>query len=160
MIPYKTLFKELEDKKIAYLIAGGFAVNFHNVQRSTVDIDLVLHLTESNIFNFVSIMKDLGFAPRLPVRPEDFADPKIRQTWIEEKNMMVFSFNHNSNPLEIIDIFVEEPKPFTELFNNRLEVPFGDITLKVIGKTDLIEMKERAGRPKDLYDILELKKLS
>lgn len=160
MIPYKTIFNELEDKKIAYLIAGGFAVNFHNVQRSTVDLDLILHLTESNILSFVSIMKDLGFAPRLPVSPEDFADPEIRRSWITSKNMMVFSFNHKSNPLEVIDIFVEEPKPFIELFNSRLEVPFGDIHLKVVGKADLIEMKEKAGRPKDLYDILELKKIS
>lgn len=159
MISYRTIFKELEDRKIAYLIAGGFAVNFHKVQRSTVDLDLILHLTESNILSFLGLMKDLGFVPRLPVKAEDLADPEIRQTWATEKNMMVFSFVHKDNAIEIIDIFIDEPKPFAELFDRKLEVPFGDITLKVIGKDDLIEMKERAGRPKDQYDIFELKKL-
>lgn len=159
MVPYKTIFEELEAKQVEYLIAGGFAVNFHKVQRSTIDLDLVLHLTEPNVLKFIGIMKALGFVPRLPVNPENFANPKIRQEWIKEKNMMVFSFNHKSNPLEVIDIFVEEPKPFIELYANRLEVPLGDIMLKVIGKDDLIEMKEKAGRSKDLYDILELRKL-
>lgn len=159
MVPYKKVFEELENRSIAYLIAGGFAVNFHNVQRSTIDLDLILHLTESNVLSFLNMIKDLGFVPRLPVDAEAFADPEHRRVWATEKNMLVFSFVHQNDPIQVIDIFIQEPKPFNDLFSNRLDVPFGNLKLRVIGKTDLIEMKERAGRPKDLYDIFELKSL-
>lgn len=122
-IPYLTIFQELESRKISYLIVGGFAVNFHNVQRSTVDLDLIVQLEKNNLSSFITLMNDLGFVPCVPVDPTDFLDPDIRNIWITEKNMLVFSFRHSSNPFEIIDIFVEEPKPFVDLYRNRLEVP-------------------------------------
>jgi hypothetical protein len=44
MTPYKKLFLNLFEHNIRYLVAGGFAVNLHQVQRATVDIDLILDL--------------------------------------------------------------------------------------------------------------------
>jgi len=46
------------------------------------------------------------------------------------------------------------------LWERRLELEAFDAKLKVISKVDLIKMKEKAGRPQDLYDITELKKRS
>lgn len=42
MVAYKDLFVALEKHKIEYLVAGGFAVNFHQVNRATADLDLIL----------------------------------------------------------------------------------------------------------------------
>lgn len=157
MVPYRQVFKELEQKNIKYLIAGGFAVNFHKVQRSTVDLDLIVLLEKTNWEAFVALMRDLDFHPRVPVDPLLLADDKTRNEWIKEKNMTVFSFLHSSNPLEIIDVLVKDLPPFEELWADRLELEaFGD-KIKVVSKTHLIALKELAGRPRDIQDVERLK---
>ncbi|MBN8555699.1 MAG: nucleotidyl transferase AbiEii/AbiGii toxin family protein [Deltaproteobacteria bacterium] len=158
MVPYRKIFEELEKRKIRYLLAGGLAVNFHKVQRITVDLDLIIHLQPKNILAFVKMMLRLGYQPRVPVNPVDFANPKIRKEWISKKGMLVFSFVHPSNPFELVDIFVKEPRPFKDLWRRRLKVTVTDATIQVVGKKDLMYMKKIAGRPKDLFDLEELKK--
>lgn len=160
MTPYRKVFEELEKRGIRYLVAGGFAVNFHQVQRATVDLDLILHLQKENVLSFVELMKGLGFSSRIPVKMEDLADEEIRRRWIDEKGMMVFSFIKPDNPFETIDIFVEEPFPFDELWARRFEVPAFGLKIKVVGRNDLIALKREAGRDKDEFDIRQLEKQS
>ena len=145
MVPYRKIFQELEKRKIRYLVAGGFAVNFHKVQRATVDLDLIIHLQPKNILALVAMMTALGYKPRLPIDPREFADMKKRSSWIEDKGMLVFSFLNPTNPFELIDIFTKEPKPFDSLWRRRLDIA-------VFG------IKIRAGREKDIFDAKELKK--
>ena len=158
MIFYKDLFLALHEHRIEYLVAGGFAVNFHQIQRATVDLDLIIHLEKDNLDRFIVIMEKLGFAPRLPVPARDFADEIKRESWVREKNMLVFSFINPDNPYEVIDVFANEPKPFLELEKNKLTVKALGIEIFVLGINDLIEMKQQAGRDKDLYDIKQLRK--
>ncbi|MBK9292942.1 MAG: hypothetical protein IPM57_00600 [Oligoflexia bacterium] len=158
MGPYQTLFTQLQKNNIQYLVAGDFAVNFHQIQRATVDLDLILHLEKSNVLKFVKLIQEMGFSPRIPVKAEDLADPQIRSNWVNEKGLMVFSFIHSKNPFEVIDVFVQEPKPFLELFERRLAIKAFGSTINVVGKEDLIEMKRLAGRDKDLFDISQLEK--
>lgn len=159
MAAYQKILEELSKAQIKYLIVGGFAVNFHQVQRATVDLDLIIHLEEANVLKFTSMMKNLGYIPKVPVMPEDFANPAIRKVWIEEKNMKVFSYTLPNNPFETIDVFVEEPMPFEEMWQRRFEVNAFNCTLFVVGLEDLITMKKAAGRDKDEFDIKQLEKL-
>jgi len=48
--------------------------------------------------------------------------------------------------------------PFSELLSRELQVKAFGTVLHVIGKEDLIVLKERAGRDKDLYDVRQLQK--
>ncbi len=159
MVPYRKIFEELEKRKIRYLVAGGFAVNFHLVQRATVDLDLIIHLKKQNVLAFTKMMTELGFVPRVPVKPEDFADKKKRQEWIKSKGAAVFSFINPRNPFETVDIFMEEPFPFDKLWKRRFEASAFGYNIKVLGKKDLILLKEKSGRAKDLFDIQQLKKI-
>ncbi len=158
MVSYQSLFIGLAQHKIQYLVAGGFAVNFHQVQRATMDLDLIVFLEENNVKKFILFVESLGFKPRLPVNPADIADPKKRESWIQEKGMVVFSFYHPENPFETIDMFVQEPKPFAELYQNRFVVKAFGAEIPVLGLKDLIEIKRAAGRDKDLFDISQLEK--
>lgn len=159
MIPYRKLFEALFKNKIRYLVAGGVAVNLHQVNRATVDLDLIVHLESENAKHFVKVMLALGYKPKLPVNAEDFAKKEIRKKWIGEKNMMVFSFVHPKNPFEMIDVFVDEPRPFNELEKNKVEVKAFDVTIPVMGLDDLIAMKREAGRETDLFDVQQLEKI-
>ena len=156
---YRQVFYELEIRQIRYLVAGGFAVNFHQIQRATVDLDLILELKENNIHKFVELMNDIGFEPNVPIDPTQFVREEVRKAWITEKGMMVLSFRRPSNVFEIIDVFVEEPRPFEQLWDNRFEIKAFGQTIRVLGRDDLISIKREAGRDKDLFDVKQLERL-
>ncbi len=59
----------------------------------------------------------MGLRPRVPVDPEAFADPDQRQRWIEERGMMVFNLYDPKDPLRSVDLFVQPPIPFDELWS-------------------------------------------
>lgn len=160
MTPYKDIFKALNRAKVRYLVAGGVAVNLHGIERATADLDLIVHLEESNVIKFVKAMTDLGYTPKVPVKAEEFADKQKREGWIKYKNMIVFSFINLKEPLELIDVFVDEPLPFEELYGRRVDKPAFGTEIPIMGITDLITLKKRAGRPKDLFDLSYLEPLA
>jgi hypothetical protein len=46
---YEKAFKTFADIGLQYVVIGGVAVNLHGYFRSTVDLDIVIPLTESEI---------------------------------------------------------------------------------------------------------------
>lgn len=144
--------------KVAYVVVGGLAVVLHGHTRLTVDIDLVIGLDEANASKAVDIVSKLGYKPRVPVNPKAFADSKQRALWIKDKGLTVFSFYKSDNPLIGIDFFVDYPMDFNGLLSRSIIKHLGKIPIRICSIDDLIEMKRKAGRPKDLEDarILEM----
>ena len=159
MVPYQKLFQALSEHQIKYLVAGGFAVNFHQIQRATMDLDLILHLEKNNLEKFSNLMSTLGFAPRIPADISSLSDHETRELWIHKKNMIVFSFYHEKNRMEVVDIFIQEPKPFIDLEARKMTVEAFGLSISVVGLDDLIEMKRLAGRERDLFDVSQLEKV-
>lgn len=153
MIPYTKIFRALNDANIRYLVVGGVAVNLHGVERSTVDLDLIVYLEQENLLHFAKVMTALGYRPKVPVKAEAFADAAQREQWIAEKNMLVFSFINLAEPLEIIDIFVKHPLPFESMYKNHVKREALGVTIPIAGLEDLIALKKMSGRPKDVYDL-------
>jgi len=58
----------------------------------------------------------LGLKPRAPVDAFQFCDPAARRIWIETKGMRVFSLWDPEQPMCEVDLFVETPIPFDELW--------------------------------------------
>ena len=85
MVLYRDIFKALDRGKVRYLVAGGVALNLHQIIRSTMDLDLIVHLQTDNVVKFISVMRKLGYLPRVPVNPEDLSDKKKREA-VEIKN--------------------------------------------------------------------------
>ena len=98
-------------------------------------------------------MQKLGYKPKVPVKPEEFADENKRKEWIEKKNMVVFSFYHPKNPFDVIDVFVDHPKPFAIMFKAKKTVKLLRQNVHAASLEDMIYMKRKAGRPKDSFDI-------
>lgn len=153
------LLKAVEKAGIQYLVVGGMAVNFHGIIRPTKDIDFIVYLETNNLLKFCKLMTDLGYRPKAPVKAEDFADPEKRRDWIKNKNMIVFCFYHQDDLMNVIDVFVEHPLPFEEIYARRTLVPLGEVNISVIGIPDLIKLKEKAGRMQDLADIRALRQV-
>lgn len=153
------LLKEVEKSKIRYLVVGGIAVNLHGVIRPTKDVDFIVYLERKNLLRFIRLMCRLGYRPKVPVKPEEFADEKKRQDWIKHKNMIVFSFYHSQDMMKVIDVFVKHPLPFEGMYKRRVRVPLGRLKISVIGIPDLIKLKEKADRLQDRSDIIALRQV-
>ena len=103
----------------------------------------------------------MGFKPRVPVAMREFADDSKRSSWMEERDMIVFTVWRDSElGFEQIDLFIKEPFPFDAAWEDRLKSISKDGTvIPCVDRDRLIKMKEEAGRPKDLDDIDRLRKL-
>lgn len=160
MNTFTTVLSSLSKNDVRFIVVGGVAVNAHGFQRFTHDIDLVIELSKDNLEKALSVLKELGFKPRIPVQIEEFNDSEKREQWIKEKGMMVFTLISSDLNELVVDIFAEEPFNFEETIANCFRdnlseeesIPFLDLD-------SLIEMKQKAGRPHDLRDIEELQLL-
>lgn len=149
----------LERADVRYLVVGGVAVVLHGYLRTTLDLDLVLQLERDNLDRALKALSDLGFQPQAPVPLSSFADPQIRETWLREKNMKVFSLWHPDHPGFAVDLFLEEPFNFEAVYRRALRVPLQTVQATVVSRDDLVAMKQAAGRARDLDDIAALSEL-
>jgi len=154
----KSIIQSLNDAGVRYLIAGGLAVVAHGYLRFTADIDLIVGFDKKNLERAIEIFSTLGYRPRFPVNPKDFANPSIRKRWIEEKHMVVFSFISDIHRETPVDLFVEEPFDFDNEYEHAawFEVDDG-VEASFVSFDLLIKLKEESGRDKDKLDLYNLK---
>ncbi len=145
--------------KVRYLVVGGVAVVLHGHLRTTLDLDLVLHLDQDNLVTALKVFADLGFQPQVPVPLLSFADSENREAWTHQKNMTVFSLWHPDFQGFAVDLFIQEPFNFELAYDRALVVNLHGIEATVISLPDLIEMKRIAGRPQDQIDVEALLEL-
>ena len=156
---YFEILEGLYKSKVRYLIVGGLSVNLYGVPRITQDIDIVIAMSKENILKITSLLKGLGYIPRLPVNPDDLANHDKVKDWIENKNLKAFSFYHKKDHYEVIDIVLVHPLDFEKSFINRTVKKAKDIDVYLASVDDIIKMKEFSGRTQDLSDIEMLKKV-
>ena len=147
------VIEEFNKHNISYVVVGGMATVLHGYTRLTADIDFVILLDTENSSKAISILGNLGFVPRIPVKATDFSDESIRTSWIQDKGLTVFSLYQSNNPLISVDLFVEYPIDPKGLFDNAVTKDLGGLPVKICSLENLIEMKKIAGRAKDIEDI-------
>lgn len=156
---YETVFRELEEKGVRYLVVGGIALNLYGVPRLTADLDIMVDLSQENVEKLITVLENLGYKPKVPVKALEFAGPLKRKKWQEEKGMRVFSFFHPERPFEGVDIFVENPIDFEVAYREKKVVRAKDIKIPVVSLGHLIELKRMSNRKQDLSDIEALEQV-
>ena len=157
----ETIVKTLNDAKVKYLIVGGVAVVAHGYERFTRDLDLVIGLERKNILRGLRALMAIGYQMRIPVTPEQFADPALRESWRREKNMVVLQLWSDAHRRTPIDVFVYEPFDFARELTRAMRVPvFGDESAAIVSYDTLLKLKKAAGRSQDLLDVEKLRKLN
>ena len=146
------LVKALKKEKINYMIVGGYAVNFHGYSRNTVDIDLIIKFTLANLKKIEKLLQQMGMVSRLPI--DAVSVYNFRDEYIKNRNLIAWNFYNENDPTDQIDILINHD--VSDFKSEKFRV--GQLELKVISKEDLIRMKKKAGRDKDLLDIKELTK--
>ncbi|MCD6531278.1 nucleotidyl transferase AbiEii/AbiGii toxin family protein [bacterium] len=155
----QNVLRALAEEKARYLLVGGIAAVIYGAPRVTVDVDIIADFDEENLKKIDSAAKKLGLKPVVPLDITRLADDEFRKWVISEKNMKVFSYINPDFPVEVLDILVDTPIDFAEAFPRRNEIEFEDFKVPVIGLDDLIFMKKKSGRGKDLADIKILEKI-
>lgn len=156
MALFEPLFKALNDRGVRYVVVGGLAVVLHGHPRMTVDVDLVVDLDEEQAGRAIDTLVAMGLRARVPVNPREFADRSVREGWVRDRGMQVFSMFDPSNPMRVVDLFVNHPVPFEGLWSRAEEFDLGGTTVRVASIPDLIQLKRLAGRPQDLVDVQQL----
>ena len=141
-----------EKAKLKYALVGGYALAIHGLVRATMDVDFVLSLKLADFELAEKVLKDLGLQSRLPVRAQDII--KMRQEYIEERNLIAWSFVDYKNPSRQVDILIT--KDLSDLKTVKISVGGRKITTATL--LTLLEMKQESGRPQDLVDIKNIKK--
>lgn len=149
----------LEQAQVRYVVAGGFAVNLHGFLRFTKDLDLLVDLEPDNAGHVMRVLASLGMKSRVLVAIEEFADPVKREDWFQNRNTLVFQLWNPDDAFCTVDVFIRNPIDFGQLWSNSEHVDLGRTACRIAGIDDLIAMKAQAGRPEDLRDIEELRRI-
>lgn len=135
---------------VQMIMVGGGAVQFHGFVRNSFDIDFWINPTTENFDNLIKVFQDMGY------EIDEF--PKAV---LEQRQNISIKFAPLDLDLELITNFsvnksFEEAYKSAELLRNNTNDPVS----KVLALDDLIISKIKAGRPKDLLDVQELKKVN
>ena len=137
-------------------MVGGLATVLHGYARLTADVDLAVDLAPEEATKMIQVLVAKGFRPQVPVLPQEFANPIVREIWLREKHMRAFSLVDPTNPMRVVDLLLKPEVPFEELLARSQEVVLNRTKIKIASIDDLIALKRHAGRPQDLVDIEQL----
>ena len=147
----------LNNKNVQYLIVGGSAVALHGFFRMSrsrsgiptekYDLDIWYNPSYPNYFNLLNALADLG---------EDVSEFRNEQTPNPERSFFKFDFDQFT--LDFLPS-IGDPQKFHESFTSRACLNVNGIEVPFISMEDLILNKERQGRPRDMDDVRQLKKL-
>jgi hypothetical protein len=157
MILYEEILREFQKQKVRYVLVGGIAFNLLGGSRNTLDMDILVEMSDRNLYKVVNILKKAGYHVKQPVDPIMIADKKMRHDWIKNKNMKAFNFYKSGRTYEEVDIIIDSPVDFQEAIKDALEAKVSGLTLNVISPKNFVKMKKSSGRDKDLRDIEELR---
>ncbi len=149
----------LTDAGVEFVLVGGFAVQLHGFVRTTIDLDLVLAMTDENLSKFISIAKEFNLAPIIPVSIESLKNAAQIDQWFREKGMIAFALREPEAGGSVIDVLVRPVVPFDKLQTDSVLVDLFDREVKIASIDDLLVMKRIANRPKDRIDIEALEKI-
>lgn len=136
-----------ERAKLKYAVVGGYALALHGLVRATMDVDLVLHLKLRDFELAEKTLGGIGLTSRLPVRAQDII--KMREEYIEKRNLIAWAFVDFKNPSRQVDILITEN--LEDLETERISVAGRRISVATLRQ--LRDMKKASGRDQDLIDV-------
>lgn len=157
MIIYEEILHQFQKQKVKYVLVGGIAFNLLGGYRTTLDMDILVEMSNKNLFKIVNILKKARYHVKQPVDPIGIADQKTRQDWIKNKHMKAFNFYKGEHTYQEVDIIIDSPVKFEDAIRDAISIKVSGLNLPVISVKNLIKMKKDSGREIDLRDIQELK---
>ena len=156
---YLDLFSALSRHRVEYVLIGGLAISLHGIERATMDIDVTVAMTPENLSALVTMARDLGMTPVLPVDLDTLTDLEQLAQWHQQRNLEAFALRAPGSSGITLDVLLYPPVDFTGLSERAVTFMAGDVPVVVACIDDMITLKQAVGRPIDLADIEHLKRL-
>ncbi len=131
----------LNEKGITYAIVGGFAVIFHGVPRTTMDIDMVIQLSEGDVPALVEFLRREGF----------YANMEDMLAALKEGSHCTVEDRETMFRLDIKGVYTEMDRA---TLKNRVKFTLGGVDVYVASPEDTIAGKLLFGSERDLEDAL------
>jgi Nucleotidyl transferase of unknown function (DUF2204) len=143
----KELLAALNDHGVEYVVIGGHAAIAYGVARLTKDLDVLIRADEKNSQAVYDALAAFG-APMESLDPTDFRD---------HPNTVV-QFGVPPNRIDILQSIAGVT--FDEAWKGHVDFEIDDtIVAHYVSMDDLIRNKELVGRPGDLADVDQLRKI-
>ncbi len=153
MRPIAEILKFLQLEGVRYSIVGGYAVALHGIVRGTLDLDIIIEHTLDQFSACESALKKAGLISRIPVSAKDVF--QFRKEYIEQRNLIAWSFYNPKTPLEVVDIVITHDLRTL----NQVQKKLGSMKISVLSIDDLIKMKRDSNRPQDIEDVKMLEEV-
>jgi len=140
---FSDLLKTFNDCGVKYLVVGAYAVMVYAEPRFTKDLDIWVDPSHDNAERVWRALEKFG-APLQRVEIKDFCNREL-----------VYQIGIEPNR---IDILMDCPGvKFKTAWKNRKKRKYGGQAVNIMGRSDLIRSKRRAGRDQDLLDLKRLR---
>lgn len=142
----KELLNLLNSHSVDYLVIGAHAVSFYARPRMTEDVDLWISRNLENVHRLKGALDEFGMA---------IGDEGAERFAFRDRQMIRLGV-----PPNMVDLLnFAGTHEFEDVWARRVSGQLEDIAVFFPTKNDLIEMKATAGRPQDLADIDQLRRL-
>lgn len=145
---YTSVLQTMINKNVRFLVVGGYAVNSYGFMRSTGDMDIWIDTDELNLEKLRDVLVVLKYK-----------NEAVKTAISELKN------NKNINlvedeffKIEIISL-LSSTLSFNEAYERKEFKSLLKLPVPMVCLEDLINLKIKSGRDKDLLDVRELKRL-
>jgi Nucleotidyl transferase of unknown function (DUF2204) len=142
---FEEFLKLLHKRNVEYVVVGGYAVAFHGYVRATKDIDILFNNSKANIQRLKGVLNEFGF-------PAD----SLGDVAFSEQGKII---RMGVAPVMIELINAISGVSFKTAWKNRIAGRYGKTGIYYLSKSDLLKNKKASGRPRDILDIDELKRV-
>jgi predicted nucleotidyltransferase len=139
----ESLLRSLKGHNVRFVIIGATAFPVHGYSRATLDIDLFIQPERRNAEKTLSALRDFGY---------DTSDITVDELLTHKILIRQYLVETDIHP------FVKGIS-FDQVWENKVKAKFGSTFAWFASLDDLIQMKNAAGRPKDLDDLQYLLRL-
>ncbi|MBC8289443.1 MAG: nucleotidyltransferase [Planctomycetes bacterium] len=144
---FEEFITSLNAHGVRYLVIGAHALAHHAFPRATKDLDLLIEPADDNAGRLLEAISEFFGGADLGYSVEDVTDPET-----------ILQLGVAPVRIDLLSRIPGCPR-FSEFWDNRVLGSFGNVPANFIGLDDLIAAKEAAGRPQDLADLHELRRL-
>ena len=133
----------LNERRVDFVLIGGYALGVHGVVRATGDIDFLYRRTRSNVRRLCAAMEDFG-APREVIDEEALMTPEI-----------VTQFGQPPFRIDLLNSI--DGVGAEQVWAGTISITIQGQKIQVIGLAELSANKTATGRPKDADDVRRLR---
>ncbi len=136
---YEEFLELLNKHNVRYCVIGAFAVAFHARPRYTKDIDILIEPTIDNANRLLIALDEFGFGS-LNLAVNDFST---------QGNIIQLGYE----PVRIDIITSIKGLEFADIWQSRIQGPYGKQTINFIDRQSLIRSKRISNRAQDKADL-------